>query len=313
MRTHAAHAMKTFVRSDAQPLTVVEGFRDWLLSYRASVTPKASWSDDDYVIAADKKRSRFQRLAASLENFYGSLKGASLLDVGCGDGINCLLFASQFAMRPAVGIDLHLSLFGGDERAQRSRRLVHVLLGRANRPDEPQHEQRADFCQMDATQMGFPAETFDIVISRSAMEHIRPVERVLAEILRVTRRGGLVYLGIDPFFWLRGCHKRGVVDIPWAHARMSLDDFETFVRETEGRETAAKRLERLATLNQFTTAEWRCHIDRLNCEVLDWRAKHSDIGQQLLDKYPEIRGTLLPNIREEDLLTERIEVWLRKP
>jgi ubiquinone/menaquinone biosynthesis C-methylase UbiE len=298
--------MKTFARIDGRELKVVHGFRDWLLSYRASVTPKASWSEAEYAVAADKKRHRLQRLAESLERFHGSLRGSRLLDVGCGDGVNCLLLASDYGVAPAVGIDLHLTLFGDEERAQRSQRLVEVLLGK--QPKLP-----ARFAQMDATRMGFSDETFDIVVSRSAMEHIRPTQNVLAEIMRVTRPGGLIYLGIDPFFWLRGCHKRGVIDIPWAHARMATEDFQKFVCETEGEHVAAKRRHRLETLNQFTVAGWRDIIERLNCEVLDWRTKHSEIGEQWLQQHPEIPDTLLPAVQRTDLLTERIEVWLCKP
>jgi SAM-dependent methyltransferase len=165
---------------------------------------------------------------------------------------------------------------------------------------------------MDGTRMGFASESFDAAMSRSAMEHIKPVGQVLAEMVRVVRRGGLIYLGIDPFFWVRGCHKRGVVDVPWAHARLTLDEYQRLVTELEGEDTAAKRRQRLETLNRFTVATWRETVSALPCDVLDWKETTSEIGQRLLEQFPEVAETLLPGVETTDLLTERIEVWLRK-
>jgi len=123
----------------------------------------------------------------------------------------------------------------------------------------------------------------------------------------------MVYLGIDPFFWLRGCHKRGVVDIPFAHARLPLEEYRHFVAESEGEAVAARRWQRLATLNRLTLCQWRRTIETMSCEILEWREAHSELGAAVLKENPEILRALLPGVEERDLLTERIEVWLRKP
>lgn len=36
------------------------------------------------------------------------------------------------------------------------------------------------------------------------------------------------------------------------------------------------------------------------------------MGEQVLEQYPDILGTLLPGVEARDLLHERIRVWLRK-
>src|SRR5438128_1513167 len=101
------------------------------------------------------------------------------------------------------------------------------------------------------TTLPFPGDRFDVLLSRSALEHIVPVERALAEMARVVRPGGVIHHAVDPYYWLRGCHKRGLVDIPWAHARLSLEDFDRFVTEREGAAVAAQRRGRLQTLNRL--------------------------------------------------------------
>src|SRR5439155_162224 len=97
------------------------------------------------------------------------------------------------------------------------------------------------FIRADAATLPFPGGSFDVLLSRSALEHIVPVERALAEMSRVVRPGGVIRHAVDPYYWLRGCHKRGLVDIPWAHARLSLEDFDRFVTEREGAAVAAQR------------------------------------------------------------------------
>ena len=299
----AGPAAKTFTRGDGEALRVVEGFRDHVLSYRAAVTPKPDWSEADYEAAAEKKRRRLRRLSKSFLRLASLPDGARVLDVGCGDGANCVLLAQERWVRLAAGIDLQLPVQVADEQGERALRLVRRLAGGGP---------AVCLLQMDGTRMGFASESFDAVMCRSAMEHIKPVGQVLAEMVRVVRRGGLIYLGIDPFFWVRGCHKRGVVDVPWAHARLTLDEYERLVTELEGEEAAAKRRRRLETLNRFTVGAWKETVSALPCDVLDWKERTSPLGQGLLEQFPEVEETLLPGVDTTDLLTERIEVWLRK-
>jgi ubiquinone/menaquinone biosynthesis C-methylase UbiE len=284
---------------------IVEGFRNRVLSYRSSVTPRENWSKADYQAAAEKKRRRFKRLLEQARQWQHSFDDAALLDVGCGDGTNAIQFALE-PVREVLGIDLALPLLARDQKGEQTRALAAEILHGQSLPA------RLRLLEMDATDMTFGDESFDIVISRSAMEHIKPIEGALSEMARVVKHGGLIYLGIDPFYWLRGCHKRGVVDIPFAHARMNLDDYAGFVQTREDQPTAAKRRTRLETLNRFTVAQWREKIESLPCDILSWQIRHSEIGERVLKEFPEISETLLPGISKADLLCERIEVWLRR-
>lgn len=307
--------MKSFVRSDGRSLAVIEGFRERVLSCRPSVSPRAGWTEEQFATSAKKKQRRFQRLLESFTRWTSSLDGARVLDVGCGDGANCLQLA-EVPVRLAVGLDLHLPLFAPDAQGEQTRVLMERITGVGTAGARPTTallpDRRVCFVAMDATRLGFRPGSFDVVMSRSAAEHIQPIERALTEIARAVRPGGLVYLGIDPFFWLRGCHKRGVVDIPFAHARLSLEEYRRFVAECEGEATAAKRCLRITTLNRLTVRQWRRTIESMSCEILEWQEHHSELGAAVLRENPDIVETLLPEVREPDLITERIEVWLRR-
>jgi SAM-dependent methyltransferase len=296
--------METFTRDDGARLAVVPGFRERTLSYRQPVTPREHWTETDYRVAAAKKRRRSCRLAQQFCDVAGPLDGKRVLDVGCGDGSNAVLLAEHGAS--VHGIDLALPILDAGEHGERLRRVGALMVA-----DRTQLSVTLEL--MDATAMTFGDATFDLVMSRSAMEHLHPVERALAEMVRVTRPGGVIHCSIDPFFWLRGCHKQGVVDIPFAHARLSLDEFTRFVTATEGERAAARRRQRLATLNRLTLAQWREVVSRTGCEVLAWQQDHSAVGAAALAEFPEVAVTLRDGVTRDDLLHERIRVWLRKP
>src|SRR5439155_20699331 len=136
------------------------------------------------------------------------------------------------AVGRAERVDLHLPLCAPQAGAPPARRLAECVLGRlhgAGRLATTLAVLPVRFVRADATRLAFPDARVDVLVSRSAMEHIAPVERALAEMARVVRPGGVIHLRVDPYFWLLACHKRGLVDIPWAHARLSLADFRRFV------------------------------------------------------------------------------------
>jgi SAM-dependent methyltransferase len=304
--------MTYFTRDDGVKIQIVDGFRERILGYRRALSPREAWSAADYAEAIRKKRKRFRRLVRQARALGFELKGQRVLDVGCGDASTCVLFAQNGAT--VDGIDLQPLLLNEDEKGGRARGFVAQLLELPGPEQLPAalNQLPIRVQRMDATAMRFADATFDFVMSRSAMEHVRPLEKTLSEIVRITRPGGLIYLSIDPFYWVRGCHKRGVVDIPWAHARLTSPEFHRFVSETEGEAVARKRVERWETLNRLTLAQWRERIAAIGCAVLEWTEDFSAVGETILHEHPDVSSTLLPGVSERDLLHERIKVWLRR-
>lgn len=306
--------MQTFTRDDGRVLDVVPGYRERVLADRRSFSPRRTWSDDDYAAAARQKRQRTTRLIDQFIGYGGRVEGADVLDVGCGDGINCMLIALH-PVRSVVGIDRELPLLTSVERSERVRRLAEEVARQAGLDGDLDGflgQLPLRLLTMDATAMALPTESFDFVISRSAIEHIQPVEEALGEIARVVRPGGLIHLSTDPYFSPRGCHKGGVVDIPVAHARLSIAEFERFVTMREGPARARRRVERLQSLNPLTIAEWRQKVEALPVDILAWEEHRSPFAESVLEEYPDVIETLRDGIERRDVTHDRLRMWLRR-
>lgn len=292
------------------------GFREEILNYRPSSSPRMHWTAEQFSQCAQKKVKRFDRLVGDLRRFCPNLEGASLLDVGCGDSTNSILAAKQLNCN-VTGIDLDIQIHSDSVKGELSRRLCkEYFAGNSFRSSQ-------DFLaflgtlslrlvQMNAASMDLPDGCMDILISRSAMEHIKPIDKALEEFCRVLRPGGIMYLLIDPYYWVRGCHKRGVIDIPFAHARLSLHDYYEFVAVTEGHAIAEERTNRLSTLNCFTIDHWRSLFDAMPCRLLEFRASVSDISTGVLKNNPDVLDSLLPDVSIEDLTSGRLTVVLER-
>ena len=105
-------------------------------------------------------------LRAVEDRFYQDINlPGPVLDVGCGDGH----FASKTFIKP---LDVGLDPWSVPLKEARNRACYRMVL------------------QADGTHMPFPDGYFASAVSNSVLEHIPPVDEVLAEIARVVRPGG---------------------------------------------------------------------------------------------------------------------------
>jgi SAM-dependent methyltransferase len=117
----------------------------------------------------DRARDYYARLlhfvsgVAPADNPPGTTR---LIDVGCGTGWSTFAFAS--AGYDATGIDLNPAAFEAP-------------------PDD-----RYRLLPGSAYEIPFPADTFDVVVCYQCLEHVTEPRRVLDEMVRVCRPGGVV-------------------------------------------------------------------------------------------------------------------------
>jgi ubiquinone/menaquinone biosynthesis C-methylase UbiE len=126
----------------------------------------------------------YHELLDELESEYVKRYGANgdVLEVGCGTGL-VLSRIREFA-RSAKGIDLSPGML------------------------EKARERGLDVQEGSATALPFGDESFDVTCSFKVLAHVPDIERALAEMARVTRRGGHVLAEFYNPYSLRALIKR---------------------------------------------------------------------------------------------------------
>ena len=305
--------MKEFIRDDGVALTLHPEIKTKILG-RPSANPKYNWTDEDYKNGAKIKLERWKNRLAELNSLGVEIEGKRVLEVACGNGIDSILLALEPVKR-VIGIDIRLPLQLSNKKGRRHRKLAKQVLaevGQSSNLWKNLCDLPIFFTEADATNLIFGGDSFDLILSKSFLEHMIPLESALEEMHRVLAPGGLMYHVIDPYYWLRGCHAPALVDIPWAHARLSKEEYRRFVIEAYGAETGEKCCEWNDTLNHFTPRDYRAVFEASDFEIVSWKETKSAYAEEILDMHPNVLKTVTDGITRDALLCDSIRVLLRK-
>jgi len=161
---------------------------------------------------------------------------------------------------------------------------------------------RLNVMKMDAESMTFPDASFDVVFSRAVFEHIANPEKVLLEVARVLRPGGVFYCLTHLYSSYSGCHDARIFanrkDAPplWAHLR----------------ETHKHKVIENTFLNRLRLSEWRS-IFGAAMPGATVEALMDDSDPEHLAELARVRGTgELAEYSDEELRTVTLKtVWQR--
>ena len=127
---------------------------------------------------------------------FSTYQGKSLLEVGCGAGIDLVRFARAGAI--VTGIDLSTTA---------------IELARKN---IEQNGLNADLWVMNGESMQFPDNSFDVVYAHGVLQYTANIEKMMAEIHRVVKPGGEVVMMVyNRNSWLN--LMRQVTKVPLEH------------------------------------------------------------------------------------------------
>ena len=118
---------------------------------------------------------------SALLRAYALPSRARILDAGCGTGEASRRLAELFPGAIVLGVDVL------DDHLDRARARA-ALLG-----------QRVRFERGDIFGLAFPDASFDLTVCRHVLQAIPHAERAIAELVRVTRRGGRVHLVAEDY------------------------------------------------------------------------------------------------------------------
>src|SRR5271165_3171551 len=148
-------------------------------------------------VAEEKEwiRSHYFSVPEQIVEFCGDLRGKSILDVGCGDMLGTFGLL-PLGVQQVTGLDL-----AGKRQVDLAR--VRERITQQEIKDPANYAERLRYVEYDGAHFPFEDESFDIVVSWSAFEHITDVPQVLREIKRVCRRDGRFFVQVYPWYHCR--------------------------------------------------------------------------------------------------------------
>lgn len=189
-------------------------------------------ADHDFANGFTKTLQDVERLAG------GDLSEREILIIGCGFRYpDVALFSDR--VKRVVGLDVQEVFYRDGFRAlyRNQRRntgsalkALYRTLGirsglaryyrrlRTLKGSSIDHEE-LELISYDGSNMPFESDSFDIVISTAVLEHVVDMTTFVAELLRVTRPGGIGYHIYHNFYSLSGAHnpKSSYEGNPWGH------------------------------------------------------------------------------------------------
>lgn len=227
-------------------------------------------------------------------------KGRVTVDFGCGDGATTLGVASHVEAH-VIGLDLHLTFLQLPDLALKN-------LGTQALPPNLAFRQ----CHL-GEPLPVADASVDLVYSWSVFEHVADVPGVLAELARITRPGGVLFIQVEPLFYgPHGSHLQRLVDEPWAHLRHGEEEFlrraaaardevpehekDTLYRNNSFEELKRYLIGEYRNLNRITAAELVRSVSAAGFDIAATRLIEPEgvaPDARLLEKYP--RELLLTN------------------
>jgi len=163
-----------------QDEAIVARVREYYRQCYGPITPHWQKLADD-VLNLDRERERIGKLESDLGL---SLRGRRLLEIGSGFGL--FVLAAHAAGASVGGVE-------PDEAACQTARMI---LAKGGAPP-------SSICRAAGEALPFADRSFDAICSFQVLEHTRDPQAVLAEALRVTRPGGVLYFVVPNYnsFW----------------------------------------------------------------------------------------------------------------
>lgn len=212
--------------------------------------------------------------------FLDAIRGARVLDFGCGSGQQAVALA-ELGAREVVGLDVNERWLEVAEQLAASRGARNVRFVRS---------------------IGQLGGQFDVIITQNSMEHFPNPGDTLLQMACALAGGGAIYITFCPLWYTPyGAHMQHIITIPWVHLLFP----ERAIMAVRSRwfSDGATRYEDVeGGLNRMSLRRWESLLRR-QLLVVEYARFEAVWHMDRLRRLPVLR----------ELLTNRVNVVLRSP
>lgn len=154
------------------------------------------------------------------------------------------------------------------------------------------------------------SDSFDLIFSFNAFEHLEAPDITLSELVRVCKQGGLIHLSFNPLYaspW--GLHAYRSLLMPYPQFLFSPSFIDRKLEELNIYDLGKQRTT-LQPLNQWRVSQFGNLWETSNCSVVDLRHDTIFSFLDVVKQFPKAFGGL--GLTLEDLTTSGIHITLKK-
>lgn len=227
------------------------------------------------------ERRGFER-AEEILKLPGAEESSTFLELGCWDGMVSYMLSRMG--KTAIAVDKTSE--GFEEKVLSSE--VRLL-------------------RMDAENLEFQDESLDFVFSYDAFEHFPNPEKVLREAIRVTKKGGSIFLSFGPLYLSPfGAHAYRSVTVPYCQVMFTKDTIDNFTARNGLTPVDYGQLN-FRTLDDYRRL-WKEHESTI--KKVFYRERETLGHMDLIRKYPSCFRSKSENF--ENFTVSYIEVLFKK-
>lgn len=173
---------------------------------------------------------------------------------------------------------------------------------------------RVSIVEDDIAASAFEDESFDIICSWRTLEHLIQPASAFCQMIRLVRRGGLVFHEYNPFFCIDGGHSLATLDFPWGHARLDASDLERYLDTFRPNEKTLAMEFYQSALNRMSISQMESFAREagFEMEALVPRARTEDLMEVTQAVLNSVRR-IYPFVTLNDLVCRVVRVVLRRP
>ncbi|QWP78545.1 class I SAM-dependent methyltransferase [Lysobacter sp. K5869] len=229
---------------------------------------------------------------------------ALVLDVGGGAGAHSAMIAGRVGRIYCSDFSDQNARFGGE--------LVKLLQEKALRNGYELPSQRLEFHRADAMDLIYKDGLFDAIFSFDAFEHIPDPATALAEMLRVLKPGGTIYMKFDPMWTCdSGSHFQYRVPEPWQHLLVDDDAFVDALKRAGGSDGEAEEFR--YAMNRRRLADYRAAFDSVRSQAqFLHESEWSGCAHPEGEAHPNFARCLERGYTREELLLRGMRKIIRK-
>ena len=207
-------------------------------------------------------------------NFLRQIRGKTVVDFGCGEGLQAMAIAAAGAAH-VVGVDKNLLLL---EKSREHAQKIGIC--------------NVTFCDhLDADTMG----TLDCVLSHNSMEHFSEPLEMLQLFKQLIHADGEIYITFGPpWYSPYGAHTQFFCKIPWIHLLFS-EKAVLSVRNNYTDDVATCYEDVRGGLNRMSLAKFQQLLATLDCKIV-YRKYIYMLNWHFLQQIPLLRELFLYHI-----------------